>query len=270
VGNQPLLASRIKEKLKRGEVSIGSWISLAHVSNAEILAAAGYDWIAIETEHTAIDMREVLRLIMAIEGRGAVPMVRLAGIDPLQAKTALDSGAAGLLVPLVNTRAAAELAVTMAKYPPQGFRGMGVARAHGYGKHFAEYVSQANEDTLLVVQIEHIEAVRNIEEILSVPGIDGTFIGPYDLSASLGIPGQIDHPEVQAAKQRVLEVTLAHGLTAGIHLLHPDQAAANLRQCIVEGYRFIALGSDIMFLGESSRSLHTIARNIIAESMRPG
>jgi 2-dehydro-3-deoxyglucarate aldolase len=260
-----MLASKIKDKLQRGEVSLGSWMSLAHVSNAEILANAGYDWVAIEIEHTAIAMSEALRLIIAIEGRGAAPLVRMAGIDPLQAKAALDSGAAGVLVPLVNTKADAELSVKMTKYPPLGFRGMGVARAHGYGQSFDEYVRRANDDTLLIVQIEHIDAVWNIEEILSVPGIDGTFIGPYDLSASLGIPGQVDHADVQGAKQRVLEATLARGLTAGIHLLHPSTAVENLRQCVAQGYRFIALGSDIMFLGESCRTLHAAAKDILAE-----
>jgi 2-keto-3-deoxy-L-rhamnonate aldolase RhmA len=251
-----MLARRIKEKMHRGEPSIGSWMSMAHPSIAEILAMAGYDWVVIETEHTAIDVSEVLRLIIAIEQRGSVPLVRLAWNDPIQAKAVLDSGAAGVLVPMVNCKADAELAVQMTKYPPLGFRGVGLARAQGYGEHFDDYVQNANADTLLIVQIEHKDAVANIAEILSVPGLDGTFIGPYDLSLSLGIPGQITHPEVLAAKKKVLDATLAHGLIAGVHFVHPGTAADDCRQAIKEGYRFIALGTDILFLGDSARALH--------------
>lgn len=255
-----MLARAIKDKLRRGEPSLGSWMSMAHPSIAEILAMAGYDWVVVETEHTAIDVSEVLRLMIAIEQRGAVPLVRLAWNDPIQAKAVLDSGAAGVLVPMVNTRADAELAVRMTKYPPLGTRGVGLARAQGYGEHFADYVRHANDDSLLIVIIEHKDAVANIEEILSVPGIDGTFIGPYDLSMSLGLPGQLGHPDCVAAKRRVLEATLAKGLAAGIHFVHPDTAAADCAQAIADGYRFIALGTDILFLGDSARALRAATR----------
>ena len=250
-----MLARKIKEKMRGGEPSIGSWMSMAHPSIAEILAMAGYDWVVVETEHTAIDVSEVLRMIIAIEQRGAVPLVRLAWNDPIQAKAVLDSGAAGVLVPMVNSRAEAELAVSMTKYPPLGSRGVGLARAQGYGEHFDAYVKNANADGLLIVQIEHKDAVANIDAIVSVPGIDGTFIGPYDLSMSLGIPGQINHPDVQAAKRKVLEATLSRGLVAGIHFVHPDTAAEDCRQAVADGYRFIAVGTDILFLGDSARAL---------------
>jgi len=243
--------------MRRGEPSIGSWMSMAHPSIAEILAMAGYDWIVIETEHTAIDVSEVLRLIIAIEQRGSVPLVRLAWNDPIQAKAVLDSGAAGVLVPMVNTKADAELAVSMTKYPPLGSRGVGLARAQGYGINFDAYVTNANADTLLLVQIEHREAVENIEQILSVTGIDGVFIGPYDLSLSLGIPGNLNHPDILAAKQKVLSATLAHGLIAGMHFVQPQTAASDCQKAISEGYRFIALGTDILFLGDSARYLHS-------------
>ncbi len=250
-----MLATEIKRKLKAGEPSLGSWMSMGHPSIAEILASAGYEWVVIETEHTAIDVSEVLRLVIAIECAGAVPLVRLAWNDPIQCKAVLDSGAAGVIVPMVNTREDAELAVKMSKYPPLGYRGVGLARAHGYGPGFADYVANANEQSLLMVQIEHKDAVENIDAILDVPGIDGTFIGPYDLSMSMGLPGQLDHPQMVAARARVLESTLAHGLTAGIHLVHPDRAAGELGRYLSEGYRFIALGTDILFLGDSCRAL---------------
>jgi 2-keto-3-deoxy-L-rhamnonate aldolase RhmA len=252
-----MLAKKIKDKFENGEVSIGSWLSMAHPSIAEILALAGYDWVVIETEHTAIDVSEVLRLIIAIEQRGSIPLVRLAWNDPVQAKAVLDSGAAGVIVPMVNTKDEAELAVKMTKYPPMGFRGVGLARAQGYGNCFNEYVECANRDSLLILQIEHIDAVNNIEEILSVPGIDGTYIGPYDLSMSLGIPGQLNHPEVVNAKKRVLDATLKKGLIAGIHCVHPNTAVLDSKLAIEQGYRFIAIGTDILFLGDTAKSIYT-------------
>lgn len=257
-----MLAASIKDKLRRGEVSVGAWMSLAHVSIAEIFASAGFDWVVIETEHTAIDVSEVLRVLIAIEGRGAVPLVRLAWNDPIQCKAVLDSGAAGVIVPMVNTRAEAELAVKAAKYPPMGFRGVGLARAHDYGPGFETYVRRANDETLVVLMIEHIDAVNNIDEILAVPGIDATLIGPYDLSMSMGLPGQLTHPDVVAARERVLRATLARGLTAGIHLLHAD-AAAKVADYVAAGYRFVALGSDIVLLGDACRSLHAATRQAL-------
>lgn len=250
-----MLARKIKDKMRRGEPSIGTWMSMAHPSIAEILAMAGYDWVVVETEHTGIDVSEVLRLLIAIEQRGSIPLVRLAWNDPIQAKAVLDSGAAGVLVPMINTREEAELAVKMTKYPPLGYRGVGLARAQGYGENFNEYVEHANDDTLLMVQIEHKDAVANIEEILSVPGIDGTFIGPYDLSMSMGIPGQITHPDLLVAKRKVLDATLAKGLIAGVHFVQPRTALEDCQKAVAEGYLFIALGTDILFLGDSARAL---------------
>lgn len=238
---------------------------MGHPSIAEILATAGYDWVVIDNEHSAMSFPQIQSLIIAIEGRGIVPLVRLAWVDPIQAKVVMDCGAGGVIVPMVNTRADAELAVKSIKYPPLGFRGTGIARAHGYGPKFDDYVQNANADSLLILQIEHIDAVRNIDEILSVGGIDGMFIGPYDLSASMGIPGQLNHPDMQLAKDQVLEATLKRGLAAGIHLVHPNTAPEDLKQCVKQGYRFIALGTDILFLGDSCRNLNYSARAVLAE-----
>jgi 2-keto-3-deoxy-L-rhamnonate aldolase RhmA len=258
-----VLARSIKQKFQEGEVSIGSWMSMGHVSIAEILAQAGFDWVVVETEHTAIDVSEVLRLLIAIEGRGAIPLVRLAWNDPIQAKAVMDSGAAGVIVPMVNSKEEAELAVKSVKYPPEGFRGVGLARAQGYGVSFDEYIEHANNDGLLMLQIEHIDAVNNIEDILSVPGIDGTYIGPYDLSCSMGLAGQLNHPDVEAAKKRVLEATQACGLAPGIHLVHPDMAREELGRHVEMGFRFIALGTDILFLGDPARAMHAEARRTL-------
>ncbi len=251
-----MLAETIKEKLADKKISIGTWMTMAHPSVAEILAMAGYDWVVMDTEHSAVDVSEVLQMLIAIEHRGAVPLVRLAGIDPIQAKSVLDSGAAGVIVPMVNTKADAELCVSMTKFPPMGKRGVGLARAQGYGMNFDDYVKRNNSDSLLIVQIEHIDAVNNIEEILSVAGIDGTFIGPYDLSLSLGIPGQLSHPLVKEAKAKVLKSALAKGLAAGIHIVQPATAAEEYREAVEAGYTFIAVGADNLFIRDGAKNLY--------------
>jgi len=255
-----MLARKLKEKLRNDQPVFGGWMSLAHPSIGEIFARAGFDWVLVETEHTAIDNSDVLPVLMAIEGRGAAPLVRLASVDPVQAKAVLDSGAAGIFVPLVNNRQDAELSVRMAKYPPQGNRGVGLARAHGYGVDFEEYIRCANEDGLVVVQIEDISAVECIDEILMVEGIDVAYIGPYDLSMSMGYPGQLNHPEVKKAMDRVKEAALRHGVSPGIHLLHPEQVEKDLDARLEEGYRFIAIGSDIVILQETMQHLGALCR----------
>ena len=259
-----MLGETIKRRLKEGKVSFGAWLTMAHLSVAEIFASAGYDWVMIETEHTSIDVSEVMGLIMAVECKGSVPLVRLSGNDPIQAKAVLDAGAAGIMVPMVNSKAEAEKAVAAVKYPPEGTRGAcGAQRGQEYGfgyDNYLDYVRSSNKNSFIMVQIEHIDAVNNIEEIVSVPGLDGTFIGPYDLSMSMGLPGQLDHPDVEEAKRHVLEVTRAHGLAAGIHIVHPDTAIGNLKASIKSGYQFIALGTDILLLGNACRILLEDAR----------
>jgi len=254
------LAGNLKKKLARGEPVFGGWISLAHPSIGEIFGGAGFDWVAVETEHTCIDNSEVLPLLMAIQGAGAVAMVRLAGIDPLQAKAVLDGGAGGVLVPMVNSRTDAEACVRMVKYPPRGERGVGLARAQGYGAEFDAYIAKANDETLVMAQIEDKRGVQAVEEILAVDGIDGVYIGPYDLSMSMGLPGQLDHPEVQKAMERVRKAALQAGKTAGIHLLHARQASGEVKKHLDLGYRFIALGSDLVILSERSREYLAVAR----------
>ena len=258
-----MLAEKIKQKLKNKQPSIGTWMTIAHPSIAEILAMAGYEWVVIDTEHSAVDVSQVFGLLIAVEQRGAVPLVRLAGIDPIQAKAVLDSGAAGVIVPMVNTKADAELVVSMTKFPPLGKRGVGLARAQGYGLDFDDYVKRNNADSLVIVQIEHIDAVNNIEEILSVRGIDGTFIGPYDLSLSLGVPGQLSHPLVTVAKEKVLKAALKHGLVAGTHIVQPATAASECEIAVKEGYTFIAVGADNLFLRDGAKNLYSDIRKSI-------
>jgi len=204
------------------------------------MAHIGFDWLVLDTEHSPIDLTTAVHCLQAISTTSTSPMVRVAWNDPILIKRALDAGAYGLVVPMVNTREEAERAVRATRYPPQGDRSVGGVRPRLYGG--ADYVEHANEEILLVVQIEHIEAVRNAREILSTPGVDAYFVGPNDLASSMGLQGTpfLQDPRFQEALASVLRVARELGVPAGIHTY--DAAAA--RQRIEEGYQFIALSSD--------------------------
>lgn len=256
----------VKSKMQRGRPSFGSWIASAHVSIAEILAGAGFEWIAVDMEHSNITLADLPALFAAMENQGVLPLVRLPENDPSFARRVMDTGARGVIVPMVNSRKDAERVVEAVKYPPVGKRGVGIARAHGYGRKFKEHVKRSNDDVLVVVQIEHIDAVKNVEGIFSVPGIDAYMIGPYDMSGSLGIPGQLDHPKVVEAKARVLKAGIGKRIVPGIHLVHPTEA--QIEEALRLGYRFIALSSDILLLKDASDAVHSMARRAVQRRRR--
>jgi 2-dehydro-3-deoxyglucarate aldolase len=174
----------------------------------------------------------------------------------------MDQGAAGVLVPDIRTREEAERAVAAVKYPPLGTRGVGLARAHGYGPRFDDTFERNNDESLVVLQLEHRDAVAAVDAILAAPGIDATFIGPYDLSASMGLAGQLDHPDVQGAVRRVVAASVRHGIAPGIHLIHPARIPEQLERAVADGMRFIALGSDALVLGDGYRGLADLARDL--------
>ena len=232
-------------------LSIGSWITLGHPAIAEIMASAGFDWLAIDLEHSVITLREAEELIRVIDLKGLVPFVRLSSNNPEQIKRVMDAGAQGVIVPMVKTRQAAIDAVAAVKYPPLGLRSFGLARAQGYGPQFDQYVDWQGDGTVVVVQIEHIDAVDNLGSILSVPGVDAYFVGPYDLSGSLGIPGQFDHPRFLSAMEEIKRVAQSSGVSGGVHIVEPD--IAQLEKCIKEGQKFIAYSIDIRMLDRSCR-----------------
>lgn len=242
----------LKRVLKKGQLTIGSWITLAHPAIAEIMAKAGFDWLAVDLEHSVITIRETEELIRVIDLCGVVPLVRLSANDPVQIKRVMDAGAHGVIVPMVNSVAEAEQAVSAVRYPPQGARGVGLARAQGYGTRFGEYLDWVNKESVVIVQVEHIKAVNNLEEILSVDGVDGFIVGPYDLSGSLGVPGQFDHPLMTEAMQRIETVGKASGKAPGIHVIEPKPA--ELKNRIEQGYRFMAYSLDIRMLDCACRS----------------
>lgn len=243
--------SSLKSKLRANKLTVGSWITLGYPAIAEILARAGFDWLVVDLEHSTISIEQAGDLIRVIDLCGVAPLVRLTSNDPDQIKRVMDAGAAGIVVPMVNTVADAERAVSATRYPPRGMRGVGLARSHAYGSSFSEYLEWQQEGPIVVVQIEHQEAVGALEAILSVPGVDGFIIGPYDLSCSMGIPGEFDRPEFQRVMKRILTAGLAKGCPAGIHVVEPSEGV--IRERVAEGYRFIAYSVDIRLLDVGAR-----------------
>lgn len=244
-----------KDRLARGDAFIGAFICLPSPESAEIFAELGYDWLIIDTEHGPYDVLTAQRMLQAV-GRRCPCVVRVPSNEEAWIKKALDIGSAGVLVPLVNTAETAARVVRACRYAPEGVRGMGGARAHRYGVGFQDYVAQANRKIAAIIQAEHIEAVNNIEAIVKVPGIDAVFVGPYDLSASMGKPGRISDPEVQAAMGKIRQATLNAGVKLGIYCSDPASARSFLQQ----GYTLIGLSTDLNYLVESAAAALAAAK----------
>jgi len=239
-----------KSRLASRERLIGTLLTLPSPELAEIFASSGFDFLWLDMEHGLLDVQDVQRLVQATGGRCPC-LVRVPLNEEAWIKKVLDIGVSGLMVPQVNTVELAQLAVRFSKYPPQGARSVGFNRAHGYGPGFQEYVDRANQDTSLVVQIEHVQAVENVEGIIRTPGVDAALIGLYDLSASMGKTGQLGDPEVLRAIHRVRAACAARRFPLGIYLSNPAQA----RQFLAEGFSFAAVLSDILLLSEAANHL---------------
>ncbi len=240
-----------KEKLRRGDAAFGGWVMIAHPTSVELMVGEGFDWIGIDMEHTSIDMRAFHECLLATKGTGVDLLARLPSHESSLAKRVLDAGATGIIVPTVNTAEQAKQVVAMAKYPPEGNRGVSLARSTDFGRNFDERFRRNNDEVIVVVMLEHVDALNNLDAILSVPGIDATLIGPYDLSASMGIAGQLAHPDLVAAQRKILDACKKHNVPAGYHVVKPD--AELLRQRIDEGYRFLPCGVDTEFIMHGCR-----------------
>ncbi|MCK4726790.1 MAG: hypothetical protein KAT29_13350 [Anaerolineales bacterium] len=239
-----------RQRLKSGVHLIGTMISLPSLEVVEIMTRAGFEWLFIDAEHAQFDDLMVQRMLQ-IAGPGTPCLVRLADKDEVHIKKALDAGAAGIIAPMVNSASQAAEVVQWAKYPPFGVRGVGLARAQGYGMQFAEYVEQANQQTVIVAQIEHIQAVQNIGASVQVEGIDALLPYPYDLSSSMGLVGQVDHPDVVAAIDQVTQVCQAEGMPLGIF----GVSAGAVQPYIERGYTLIVVGADGMLLGQAAAQI---------------
>lgn len=243
----------IKKKLQDGGVCIGSWLSLGSLETAEMMTRLGFDWIAIDMEHTALGSSDLVNLIRVISMSGAAALVRVGANDPFLIKRALDAGAQGIIVPMVTTPEEAEAAVSAASYPPRGTRGVGLFRAQDYGLGFADYKPWADENIFVAVQIEHRDAVPRLREILEVDGVDAFFIGPYDFSGSYGRPGEFDHPDVAEGLRQIQEVVSAGVAPAsGIHVVEPEHY--RLQKAVEDGHRFIAFSSDMLMFAHGIKA----------------
>jgi 2-dehydro-3-deoxyglucarate aldolase len=245
--------SKTKEKLRKGRPVLGAWTLIGHPSIVEIMAEEGFDFIGVDMEHTPTDVEGFYHCVLAAKGTGCDVLARLPACDPTLAKQVLDMGAAGIIVPSVNTPAEAAQAVAMAKFPPEGIRGASLCRATGFGRRFQPYFKSHNRDVLVVVMLEHIQAVEQADAILETPGIDAAFIGPYDLSASMGLAGKLDHPKVKAAQKAVLRACSRRKVPAGIHVVPLD--AKEISRRIAAGFQFIACGLDTLFIREGCRAM---------------
>ncbi|HTP11466.1 MAG TPA: aldolase/citrate lyase family protein [Anaerolineae bacterium] len=238
-----------RQRLKDHETLVGTIISLASPEAAEVLSQAGFDWLFLEAEHAPLNTLTIQHIL---QGAGSTPcLVRVAASAEVEIKQALDAGAAGIIAPLVNTADQATQVVHWAKYAPLGTRGVGVSRAHGYGFQFQEYMSNANDETVVVVQAEHSDAVNNMASIVQVPGVDAVLVGPYDLSASLGHIGEVTHPHVVSAIEHVTQVCRAAHMPLGIF----GMTAEAVRPYIERGYTLLAASIDTVLLGTAARQL---------------
>jgi 4-hydroxy-2-oxoheptanedioate aldolase len=255
------VSNHTKALLQRGEVALGISMSIGHLDIVEVLSNYNVDWYWLDTEH-APQSSETLHASMHLLRSGRpTPIIRVAWNDMVLIKKALDIGAAGILVPWVNTREQAEAAVCAAKYPPEGLRGIGPRWVKLAGVDAGEYMKTANDDVLVVVQIETTEAVENLEAILTTPGVDAFLIGPSDLSASLGHVGDPDHPEVEATFVKIIETGQRLGVPGGFAT--PSIESAQKR--IDQGFQLVTIGSDIGFVsGGCEAALRGMGRDLKA------
>lgn len=237
----------VKRKLKEGRAVVGTWLNLADPIGAEALAALGFDWLVVDTEHSPITVEQMTRMFQAIGRFPTAPMARIPWNSEENIKRTLDAGAWGFVAPNVKSREEAELIVAAAKYPPAGIRSLGGGRHYlSFKTDTPTYYQRANDEIVVVVQIEHIDGVRKIDEILSVPGVDACFIGPNDLCASMGLTPSLEptHREFEEAVQTIKRAALKHGVPPGIHCATVE----NLNRRIAEGWRFMGILGDLRFM----------------------
>jgi len=238
------MSNLVKEKLKAGKPSVGTWIEMNNPDVSEQLSVLGFDWLVFDIEHGLFTMPDVQRMMQSMSNSmNCMPLVRVPINEPVFFKWALDMGACGVVVPWVNSKEDALKAVRASKYPPEGLRGCGPRRASKYYSEISEYVKRANEDILVVVMIESQQALDNLEDILSVKGVDAVFIGPDDLSLNLGIFQQREDARFKSALTKVLDACKRHGVAPGMHCNEK-----NINKAISQGFQFCALNDDDTFL----------------------
>ena len=241
----------VKNHLLNNKVTLGAWITLGNTAIAEIFCNVGYEWVVVDLEHSMIDYTVASELIRTIDLCSRSPLVRLSSLDPIQIKRVMDAGSHGIICPNIITGDDAQLLVESTRYAPKGSRGVGLARAQKYGSNFMNYFNWQQNGPIVIPQIEDIKALASLPQILSTDGVDAFFVGPYDLSCSMGIPGNFDHPDFLQVMSEILAIGIECNCPAGIHIVEPDLAL--LHKHIDLGYRFIAYSVDIRLLESYSR-----------------
>ncbi|MGA1823518.1 MAG: HpcH/HpaI aldolase family protein [bacterium] len=240
----------LKQSLKNRDKTIGSWLALPTEATAEIMAQAGFEWLVIDMEHAPIGIEEAARLIRIVDLAGLPVLCRLPYNAPDLAKNVLDAGATGIIVPMVESKEEAQRAVESAYYPPVGKRGVGLARAQAYGSGFETYKKKIQDSLVVIAMIETQKGIENVGAIATTPGIDALLIGPYDMSASLGLIGQLDHPTLRSSLKKVIEAAHKAGIGCGLHVVHPEKES--IAKALNDGYTFLVLGVDMIFLDQAA------------------
>lgn len=235
----------IRDKLRKGSQTVGSWMQIPNASIAEIMAQAGYDWVAVDMEHGAFSLALLPDIFRALELHNTLPLARLSSPDPTVCKQVLDAGAGGIIFPMIESAKQLRQLIKSCCWPPVGNRGVGFSRANIFGKKFTEYTQEA-QSPLIVAMIENISAVENMPDILAEPGLDAIMVGPYDLSASMGVTAQFTNREFKLALQRIVSLTKQSKVACGLHVVAPKKEELQLR--IEEGYQFLAYSVDAVFL----------------------
>jgi len=252
------MKSSLKEKLRLGRVTVGGWIGIGHPDVAEIMAYAGFDWLIIDMEHTPLAIDIVQELIRATKDTDTAALVRVAWNDPVLVKPVLDAGAHGIVFPDIRTREEAEKAVRACRYATKGIRGVAPRRASRYYSRLREYLAEADEGVIVVLLIESAEAVKNIEQILTVEGVDATAVGHMDLAATMGYLNELPNlnPEVVKSIDRVLQAHKGTSVAPGIYAGSVE--AAN--RYIAQGFKFIGLCEDIDYLVKMAEDVRKVIR----------
>jgi 2-dehydro-3-deoxyglucarate aldolase len=239
----------IREKLANGNYSIGSWMQIPHATIAEIMGQSGYDWVAVDMEHGAISQHQLPDLFRALEIGNTLPLARVAQGKIKDCKQALDAGAGGIIVPMVESAEQLQRVKDATRWPPTGTRGVAFSRANLFGKYFDEYIAEAQQP-LLIAMIEHINALENLDAILLVEGLDAILIGPYDLSASLGLTAEFETTEFMNVMSKIKNSADSANIPCGVHVVNPSPH--ELQQRLADGYRFLAYSMDAVFLNKST------------------
>ncbi|MDP4223265.1 MAG: aldolase/citrate lyase family protein [Bacteroidota bacterium] len=243
-----------------GKQLIGIIYTSGSLEVAEMISQSGFDWVMIDMEHSVLTLKDVQNSL-PVFGKKLLRIVRIPGNDPVWIKRVLDTGCDGIMVPMVNSGEEAEKLVRAAKYPPVGQRSVGITRAHSYGQSFSKYLESANSDLIIMAQIEHRDGVRNIDLILNIKGIDWIFIGPYDMSASMGLAGQVSHPDVRKAIELVKKKCRDSGIPYGIFGASPEA----LVQEFHDGCKYLLCGIDVFLISTALRDLSGKLKALIKE-----